>query len=126
RERRRKLPGVVLIVRITPQTKRISILPFAGRTPSVPVEADQRRLRQSVSVDVEADGGRRGVGVDVELVDVEGVDGDVVVVRLARRRAGAAVARLAVVVANLDRSLRQPRSAPRALRQPGCAGRQVE
>ncbi len=75
---------------------------------------------------VEAEDGRRGVGAGVgELVDVERIDGDLIVVRLSRRRAGAAVADLAVVVARLKRARRQASSEAGLLGQSGRIRRKI-
>jgi hypothetical protein len=70
-----------------------------------------------VAVQVEADDRRRGVGVDAKLIDVERIDGDLVVVGLAFRRAGAAIADRAEVVAHLQGAGRHSWATSRSLRQ---------
>lgn len=107
-------------------TRRISRPALRRRTSSVPVDADQRRLCQRAAVDVEADGGGRPRrSRDGQLVDVERVDRDVIVVRLARRRTRSAVAHPVEVVADLERSGRQPGSASGILWQAVRIGSQV-
>src|SRR5271154_4436267 len=95
-------------------------------SPSPTVEAGQRRLRQRVRVCIEAYNRGRSVLVDVELVDVQRVDRDDVVVRLARRRAGAAIARGAVVVPSLHRAGRHSGPASRAFWQGGGVGGKID
>jgi len=88
-----------------------------GRPSLPPVEAGERRLRQCVRIDVEAEHRRRRFVVDVELVGFERKDGDHVAMRLALGRAWAAISGQAEVVVRLDRAVGKSGPAARAFRQ---------
>ncbi len=80
----------------------------------MPVDRDKHRAGDRVEPQIEPRDGGRDVGVDAELLDVEGVHGEHVPVRLvALRRRGAAEVLGPVVVAHLERAVGQP-APPRA------------
>ena len=69
-----------------------------GGVASPTEQARDRRLGQRVGVDGEAGDGGAAVGGVAELVDLQRIDRDDIAMRLAGRRAGAAVGFVAIVV----------------------------
>ncbi|MBW8485785.1 winged helix-turn-helix domain-containing protein [Actinomadura sp. PM05-2] len=101
-----------------------ALLAPSGAPASAPVDGDDHRAGQRVGRDVEAHDGGRGFGVNAERLDVQGVHGEHVAVRVAGGRGGAAERLDPVVRTGLHADLGT--GGPGAGRQLGDRGGDVE
>src|SRR6202050_264452 len=91
-----------------------------GRLPAI--HSRELRVAERLGVHAEADVGSGGVRGDVELVDLQGIEPEVIVMRLAGRRAWSAVAGRAEIRAALQRT----RGQQVFVRIPGAGGQRGE
>src|SRR6188474_1180080 len=85
-----------------------SLFVSGARAPLTRELGRERRLLDRIEVELEADDGGRGVGVDLQGVLLHGEHGEDVAVRaVALRRARAAITRRAEIGARLQRALGQ-------------------